>query len=168
MWVAQTTKLFCVHEELNEASKPPTHCVSMHISKLCLTSCSSMCVGHEGRGCCVCQPAHPRSQTCIWWPVAGRCLGALCWRWSRRDRPQTSATYPEGGVITNWLLSALTLQTFDWIWKWADCRIRTYTSPTTEERNKLWSFLQFLTCVNLNIVHVAPLWHFCVYLILFL
>lgn len=59
-----------------------------------LTSCSSMCVGHAGHGCCVCLPARPGSQTCIWWPVAGRCLDGPCWRWSQTGHPQTSVTYP--------------------------------------------------------------------------
>lgn len=150
---------FCIHKELEEASKPPTNSVSMHISDICLTSCSSMCVGREGRGCCVCQPAHPRSQTCIWWPVEGRCLGALCWRWSQRDRPQTSATYPEGRSK----MDSLTLQTFYWMWKRADCSISIDTGRelTTEERNKLLSYSFW--CVYVWIMHGASLIFLCLF-----
>ena len=74
-----------------------------------LTSCSSMCVGHAGHGYCVCRPARPGSQTCIWWPVAGHCLDGPCWRWFQTGRPQTSVTYPteEAEEMENWLQGAL-------------------------------------------------------------
>lgn len=98
-WLKQQNR-FCIPKELSEASEPPNSGF-VHISDVWLTSCSSTCVGRGGRVCCVCRPARPRSQTCIWWPVAGRCLGGLCWRWSQTDRPQTSATCPEGGKIKN-------------------------------------------------------------------
>lgn len=126
----------------------------MHISAVWLTSCSSMCVGREGRGCCVCRPAHPRSQTCTWWPVAGRCLGGLCWRWSQRDRPQTSATCPEGGKNQKWITLSLSIANIlvNMEMRRLQDQHLLYTGhkPTTEERNKLWSFLQFLTCVSLS------------------